>query len=87
MRQVLYKVGEPSRDCSRQSERFAHLPQSMGFAPLLDAPDIEFEAIPALELDQTADLEGKERHNPLMHAVELGAAPIPELEFDQTLGW
>ena len=59
----------------------------MEFAPVLDAPDTEFEAIPALDFDHTADLHGEATHEPLKHAADFGAELVPDLEFDQTLGW
>ena len=59
----------------------------MEFAPLLAAPDTELEAIPDLEFDQTAGLDGEATYDPLMHAAGLGAEPILDLDFDQTSGW
>ena len=53
----------------------------------LAGPEGVFEAIPELESDQTANLDGESIHAPCMHAADLGAEPIPELEVDQTLGW
>ena len=62
-------------------------PATNEFAPILAAPHTEFEPIPDLEVDQTADFDGEATHDPLMHLAELGAAPISNLEFDQTLSW
>ena len=52
----------------------------------LAAPEAVFEAIPELELDQTANLRAEAGHDRLGHDAGVDAEPIPELEFDQTLG-
>ena len=51
------------------------------------APEAEFEAIPELEFDQTANLRAEAGHDRLLHTAGVVAKPILELEFDQTLGW
>ena len=51
------------------------------------APEAEFEAIPELEFDQTANLRAEAGHDRLLHNLGVTAEPILELEFDQTLGW
>ena len=62
-------------------------PQKMEYAPLLAAPDVEFEAISEREFDKTLDLDGEERHDPLLHNAGVDAEQFPDLEFDQTVGW
>jgi len=52
----------------------------------LAAPVAVFEAIPELEIDQTANLRAEAGHDRLLHDAGVDAEPIPELEFDQTLG-
>jgi len=56
-------------------------------APRLAAPEALLEAIPELELDQTANLRAEAGHDQLRHNAGVDAELIPELEFDQTLGW
>ena len=39
---------------------------AMEIAPLLAVPYTELDAIPELDFDQTADLDGEAMHDPLM---------------------
>ena len=59
-------------------------------AQQLIAPEA-VEAVPELEVDQTANLEVEAGHDRLVAdagaGAEADAEPIPELEFDQTVGW
>ena len=50
------------------------------------APEGMFEAIPELEVDQTANLAAEAGHYQWTHPAGADAAPIPDSEFDQTLG-
>ena len=59
----------------------------MEFAKWLATPEAEFEAIPELEFDQTANLTAEAGHDRLLYDAGVDAEPIPELEFEQTLGW
>ena len=59
----------------------------MEFAQRLAAPEAVFEAIPELEVDQTANLRAEGGHDRLFYIAGVDAEPIPELELDQTLGW
>ena len=52
----------------------------------LAAPQGVFEAIPELELDQTASLAAEAGRVLWTNLTRADADPIPELEFDQTLG-
>lgn len=63
------------------------LSQRMGLAPVVGAPDTEFEAVPELGFDQTEDLDGEATHDLLKYAADLGAEPITDLEFRLTMGW
>ena len=56
----------------------------MEFAQRLAAPELEFEAIPELEFDQTAKLRAEAGHDRILqlHDAGVDAVPIPELEFD-----
>ncbi len=45
------------------------------------------EAIPELELDQTANLTAQAGDYQWTSPVSADAEPVPELEFDQTVGW
>ena len=52
----------------------------------LAAPEWVFEAIPALEFNQTANLAAEAGHDQRPHPAGADAEPVPELEFHQTLG-
>ena len=45
-----------------------------------------FEAIPELEIDQTANLAAEAGNDLWTHLAGADAEPIPDLEFGQTLG-
>ena len=55
-------------------------------AQQLIAPEA-VEAIPELELDQTANLTAEAGDNQWTSPVGADAEPVLELEFDQTVGW
>ncbi|MDA1330825.1 MAG: hypothetical protein O3B43_07170 [Chloroflexi bacterium] len=50
----------------------------------LTGPEGVFEAIPALALDQTANLAAEAGHGQWTYLAGADAELIPELEFDQT---
>ena len=52
----------------------------------LAAPEGVFEAIPELELDQTANLAAEAGHDQWTHLAGADAERVPDLKFDQTLG-
>ena len=84
VRQILEHVGERTtapRIALARSPRFALNGQQLA------APEWEFEAIPELEFDQTANLAAEAGHDQWTHPAGAGAEPNPDLEFDQTLGW
>ena len=56
----------------------------MEFAQRLAAPEPEFEAIPELEFDQTANPTAEAGNDRLVHIAGVDAEPILEMEFDQT---
>ena len=60
VRQILDHSGEPSTALAIAAARPPQ--QRMEFAPLLTTPDSELAAIPELEFDQTADLDGEATH-------------------------
>ena len=85
VRQLLEHVGEPTSAPAIAPARSP--PLEMEFAKRLAAPEAEFEAIPELEFDQTANLRAEAGHDRLLHNAGVDAEPILELEFDQTFGW
>lgn len=52
---------------------------------LLAAPELVFEAIPALEFDHTEQLVAEAGHDQWAHPAVAELAPISELEFDHAL--
>ena len=52
---------------------------------LLAAPELVFEAIPALEFDHTEQLVAEAGHDQWAHLAFVEPAPILELEFDHAL--
>ncbi len=84
VRQILEHVGEPTIALAIAPARSPPLEMKIGQE--LAAPVAVFEAIPELEIDQTANLRAEAGHDRLLHDAGVDAEPIPELEFDQTLG-
>ena len=83
MRQILKHVGERTTAPAIAPAR--SLPLALnGQQPA--APEGVFEAITALEFDQTLNLVAEAGRDLWTHRAGAAAEPIPELEFDQTLG-
>ena len=57
------------------------------FLQQLFALEWVFEAIPQLELCQTANPAAEVGHDQWTHHAGADAEPIPDLDFDQTSGW
>ena len=75
MRQILEHVGEPTSAPAIAPARSQ--PLEMEFVLRLAAPDPEFEAIPELEFDQTANLTAEVGHDRLLHNAGFDTEPIP----------
>ncbi len=85
VRQILEHVGEPTIALAIAPARSPPLEMKIGQE--LAAPVAVFEAIPELEIDQTANLRAEAGHDRLLHDAGVDAEQIPELDLDQTLGW
>ena len=83
MRQILAHVGEPT---TAPAIAPARSPPVEANAQQLIAPEA-VEAIPELELDQTANLTVEAGDYQWTSPVGADAEPVPELEFDQALSW
>ena len=83
LRQILEHVGERTTAPAIAPARSPPLAMN---GQQMTAPEGVFEAIPALEFDQTANLAAEAGHDQWTHPAGRAAEPTPELEFDQTLG-
>ena len=82
VRQILEHVGERT---TAPLIAPARSPPLAMHGEQLAAPEWVFEAIPELEIDQTANLVAEAGHDQWTHLADADAEPVPELEFDQTL--
>ena len=83
VRQVMEHVGERTTAPAIAPARSPPLAMN---GQQMTAPEGVFEAIPALEFDQTANLAAEAGHDQWTHPAGADAESILELEIDQTLG-
>ena len=79
MRQLPEHVGEPT---TAPEIALARSPPLAMNRQQLAAPEAAFEAIPALEFDQTANLAAEAGRGRWAYSAGADGEPIPELAFD-----
>ena len=83
VRQILEHVSVPTSAPAIAPARKPPLEMMIGQE--LAGPEAVIEAIPEIELDETANLRAEAGHERLLHDADIDE-PSPELEFDLALG-